>query len=187
MLWPIVVVDSAKNRVDSCGRPVLDSPYIFSIHIEEKSQQEKSQPGVRFDFLIEGLKTSHYFQLAFCSGKFFSIDGLIIRREQCISYSSHYSSLCDALLGRPVFSVVPIAKGDVPALSGSTVTQKVSLSVHLYTDAVVISFDDFNTANRFRLADEIEVAVAENGALAALIFHNQLSDYVRAKITGGNL
>jgi hypothetical protein len=183
MLWPSIIGSTVLTSPKSTSQIDLDSPYVFSIHIEEEGNRTQSLVGIPYDFLIEDIETKHYLQLVFRSGKLCSVDGLAIRKERCIAYNSPYSELGTEISQMLLFAVVPLTRGDVPRLMNSTIAQKTKISIRLYIDTVVISFDDFNIAGQLRMADGFDVAITENGSLAALIFRNHLADYISTVIT----
>lgn len=179
MLWLSVIHGMAPPKLSSTSRADPNTPYVFSVCIEG---EVNSFPGGSYDFLIEGTNTKHYLQVRVLSGRIYSIDGLVVRKEQCAAYDSPYSEIGDELPEIPLFTLVPIAGGEAPRLSNSTVTQKTDVSISLYSDAVIISFDRFNIDTRFPVAEGCDVATSADGFLAALIFRDHLAELVMQKL-----
>jgi hypothetical protein len=181
MLWPTVIGCPLASDFELSSHAVFDSPYIFSISINNQNQK-KNMASVPFDFLIQSLETKHYLQLVFSSGQLRAIDGIVVAREQCIRCNSRYSDLGKELPYAPVFTLAPMRGGDAPRLTDMTVMQKVRLSLLLYSDAVIVSFDAFKAVGQIRVTDSFDIALSENGGMAGFIFRNHLAEYIAEKI-----
>lgn len=178
MLWLEVLQGSSCAGPFTC-RVATDSPYVFSVYIDEEARVGGGH-GNSYDFLIEGEDTKHYLQLGLRSGRIQSIDGMVIAQEQCTVYDSRYTHLGVTQEDAPLFAPVPLAQDREVRLSGSTISQRTKVSLCVYLDAVLFSFDRFYGDVRIPLAHELDVLVSTSGLLAGLLFCGRTADEVRA-------
>ncbi|WP_157678947.1 hypothetical protein [Methylovulum psychrotolerans] len=180
MLWLTLInyVGTSRCLVKSN----LESPYIFSIQLDDCDDKMDAQVSISYDFLIAGLDTHHYLQLSLLSGKLCSINGLLINKEQCSIWKSYYSDIGIESSQFPIFSLTPIRGGEEPIINNATITQKVNISIHLYIDTVVISFSMLSAFKWHKVSNEFTISTSKNGALAELIFHGNLAQYIFSKL-----
>jgi hypothetical protein len=181
MLWFELLPSAPRSESPTC-LVATDSPYPFSAYIHEKRDEARQAAGYSFHFLIEGEDTKHYLEVGLRAGRVQSIDGLALDKGQCAVYDSPYTEMGAPEVGASAFSVVPLPQGEPAALSGSTIKQKTKVSLSLYHDAVLFSFDRFSGDRTVPLAPGFGALVSTSGLLAGLLFRGPVANDLKVLV-----
>ncbi len=183
MLWLQLLKGLPRAELSTCYVPT-DSPYPLSVYIREEGGADRAR-GVypnHYHFLIEGEDTTHYLELGLRGGNLLSIDVLGIDRGQCDVYDSSYTEVDDPEADASVFSLVPLPQDGQAELSGSAIKQKTKVSLCVYRDAVLYSFDRFTGDRRIPLAPGCDALLSTHRLLAGFVFRASVADEVKAKV-----
>ena len=176
MLWPSVSRYAFYGNAQFSASLILESPYPFSIKIDDLNPSVDSANDMRYDFFIEGINNGHFLQLVFLGDALLYIDGLVIQKK-CVSITNApYTDVGTELTKAPFFFLQPLAKGNYPKFSNLTITQSANFLINVYSDAVVFSFEEFHIAGWIRIAEGLDAGLTTSGCLAALIFRANLAE-----------
>jgi hypothetical protein len=176
MLWLSTIPTGVPSNLQSPSRVDADGPYPFSVYVDGEARLLNAN---RYDFLVEGVETGHYLELGVLSGRLHSIHGIGVGKGECVAYDAPYSEVGEESPEAALFTLLPIAGGDAPQVGNSSVKQNTDISISLYSDAVVVLFDRFSIAKRFRIAEGVEAGTSADGLLAALIFRDHLVEPIK--------
>lgn len=181
MLWPILLLGVGERAAPvAC----LDdaTPYAFAVQLWRDGGTDRPK-AIAYDLLVEDAKSGHYLQMTFLDNRLATVDGVVVRQSSIVTAAAPYSlSTTKECTTDALFGFVPIAVGKPPTLHGSTVKQDAKISVDIYSDAVVYSFDEFAKLEGIVLTEGVCVEVAASGCLAGLVFSGEIARELKARL-----